>query len=69
MIGGVAIRLVIAPFFAHPFDVYAWYVNGQDLLNGVSSVQSYMVPYSYSFFLFTFPASWVLKELTPLIGS
>ncbi len=69
LISGLAVRLAISPFFAHPFDVYSWYVNGQNLLNGSQSIQSFMIPYSYSFFLFAFPASLILSQLTPYIGS
>lgn len=69
IVAGLAIRLVIAPFFAHPFDVYAWYVSGESLLNGTRSVWSFLQPYSYSFFLFVFPAAIAFRSLSGVLGS
>ena len=54
---GVAIRLAIAPFFANPFDVYAWYLTGQNFVTGREPFWSFLAPYTYSFFLFAFPAT------------
>lgn len=66
---GLAVRLVVAPFFAHPFDVYAWYTTGENVLNGSRSILSYLVPYDYSFFLFVFPATLVFNFLSAHVGS
>ena len=66
---GLAIRLAIAPFFAHPFDVYSWYAVGQGVLNGSQSLWSYLTPYGYAFFLFVFPASLVFQALSGVMGS
>lgn len=63
----MAIRLAIAPFFAHPLDVYTWYYNGQDFLSGKESLLSYLVPYRYSYFLFAIPATWVFNILSKVI--
>jgi hypothetical protein len=69
IISGLVIRLVLAPFFAHPFDVYVWYESGQDLLNGTKSIWSFMVPYFYSYFLFAFPAAILFRSLSEIFGS
>ena len=69
LVVGLAVRLAIAPFFAHPFDVYAWYTNAQDFLNGVTPVWNYLVPYGYAFFLFVFPAGLAFNALSGLVGS
>jgi len=31
---GVIVRVAIAPFFAHPFDVYSWYTIGEIVVSG-----------------------------------
>ncbi len=67
LIVGLAIRLAIAPFFAHPFDVYSWYKYGEFLLSGKQSVWTFLVPYSYSFFLFAFPATALFNFLGTFI--
>ena len=67
LIIGLALRLAIAPFFAHPFDVYAWYVNGQNFVNGVYPFWTYFVPYSYSLFLFAFPATLLFDFLSKFV--
>jgi len=69
IISGLAIRLLLAPFLAHPFDVYAWYLNGESLFNGTRSLWSFLQPYSYSFFLFAFPATAVFRFLSTVSGS
>lgn len=69
LITGAIVRLVIAPFFAHPFDVYSWYLNGESLLNGSRAVGSFLVPYSYSLFLFVFPATAAFQSLSSIIGN
>ena len=69
IISGLAIRLLLAPFLAHPFDVYAWYMNGESLFNGTRSLWSFLQPYSYSFFLFAFPATAAFRFLSGIIGS
>jgi Gpi18-like mannosyltransferase len=66
---GLAIRLAIAPFFAHPYDVYVWYVSGESLLNGTTPVWSFLTPYSYSYFLFAFPAAIAFRALSAIFGS
>ncbi len=66
---GVIVRLAIAPFFAHPFDVYAWYTVGESVVNGKVPLQSFLVPYSYSFFLFVFPAAFAFSFLSGYLGS
>jgi Gpi18-like mannosyltransferase len=63
LIIGVLVRLVLAPFFAHPFDMNAWYINGQALLEGKQSLLYYLVPYRISFFLFVFPETWLFNHL------
>ncbi|MHB8545136.1 MAG: glycosyltransferase 87 family protein [Leptospirales bacterium] len=67
IIVGLAIRLAIAPFFAHPFDVYAWYLNGQNFVSGKEPIWSYLLPYGYSFFLFIFPATLLFDFLSKFI--
>ncbi len=66
---GLIVRLIIAPFFAHPLDVYSWYTFGENALNGTRSILSYMVPYDYSFFLFVFPATLAFNFLSTYVGS
>jgi len=66
---GLAIRLILAPFFAHPFDVFAWYTNSESLLSGARPIWSFLAPYSYSFFLFVFPAGFAFSFLSRYIGS
>lgn len=66
---GLIARLAIAPFFAHPFDVYAWYTTGQNALNGSQPFSSFLVPYAYSFFLFVFPATLAFNYLSVYTGS
>jgi Gpi18-like mannosyltransferase len=60
---GLIARLAIAPFFAHPFDMNAWYINGEAFLNGGQNLLNYLVPYRYSFFLFVFPGTWLFTHL------
>lgn len=55
----------MAPFFAHPLDVYSWYVVGQNLLSDRSAFLNYLVPYDYSFFLFAFPGYLAYIFLSP----
>jgi len=64
---GLAIRLAIAPFFAHPFDVYVWYEVGEYLLGGKEPLWNFLVPYNYSFFLFAFPATAIFNSLSHFI--
>jgi hypothetical protein len=66
---GLAARLAIAPFFAHPLDVYSWYNFGEEAMNGSRSISSYLVPYEYSFFLFVFPATIAYNFLSAHLGS
>ena len=66
---GLAIRLALAPFFAHPFDMYSWYSNGEDLFTGKVPLWSFLTPYRYSFFVFVFPATYTFNFLTAHIGN
>jgi GPI transamidase subunit PIG-U len=63
---GLIVRLLIAPFFAHPFDMNAWYINGEAFLNGSQSVENFLVPYRLSFFFFVFPETWLFNHLAGL---
>jgi hypothetical protein len=65
---GLAIRLILAPFFAHPFDVYSWFIIGEGFLNGKQSALSFLVPYDYSFFLFVIPAALTFGFLSNYLG-
>jgi uncharacterized membrane protein len=67
IIVGLAIRLAIAPFFAHPYDVFSWYIAGESLLRGQQPVWNYLIPYYYSFFLFAFPATAAYNFLSHFI--
>lgn len=58
----------MAPFFAHPFDMYSFYTVGQEFVQGVHPLLDYFAPYSYSYFLFAFPAAAVFNALTSVIG-
>jgi hypothetical protein len=69
IVAGLAVRLVIAPFVAHPFDVQAWYVVGQSLFDGTKPVWGFLEPYSYSLFLFAFPATAAFRALSGIAGS
>lgn len=60
---GIAVRLILAPFFAHPFDMNAWYINGQALLDGRQTLVYFLVPYRIAFFLFVFPETWLFNHL------
>ena len=66
---GVIVRVAIAPFFAHPFDVYSWYTIGESVVSGRQPLDSFLVPYSYSSFLFVFPATLAFSFLSGYIGS
>ncbi len=66
---GLAIRLAMAPFFAHPSDVYSWYYNGENLLNGTQSIWYFLQPYNYSFFLFVFPATIAFRVISSMTGT
>src|ERR1017187_9480874 len=66
---GVVVRVAIAPFFAHPFDIYSWYTVAESFLSGSQPLSSFLVPYSYSFFLFVFPAALAFSFLSGYIGS
>ncbi|MCL4517915.1 MAG: hypothetical protein M1587_01815 [Thaumarchaeota archaeon] len=67
LIIGLAVRLAIAPFFAHPFDVYEWYANGQNFVSGIVPFWRFFVPYSYSLFLFAFPATLLFDLLSKFV--
>lgn len=66
---GIAIRLILAPFFAHPFDMYDWYIIGQNEWNGAEPIWTFLAPSYYSYFLFVFPAIAAYHLLSPLVGS
>ncbi len=61
---GLALRLAIAPFTAHPTDVFSWYEYGTAVAKNPQLISSFLVPYQYSFFLFVFPAT-ALFDLLP----
>ncbi|MDG6925605.1 MAG: hypothetical protein JRN09_03535 [Nitrososphaerota archaeon] len=61
--------MVLAPFFAHPFDVYSWYSIGENFLSGKETGWSFLVPYDYSFFLFVIPAALVFGFLSNYLGA
>jgi hypothetical protein len=69
LIIGAAVRLLLAPFFAHPFDVFAWYTNAESLIGGAKPVQSFVSPYYYSFFFFVFPAGLAFEFLSRFTGT
>jgi hypothetical protein len=69
MIVGLAVRIFLAPFTAHPFDVWAWYQFGQSALSGQLPISSFMIPYQYSFFFFVFPASVGARLLSRVLGN
>jgi hypothetical protein len=48
---GIAIRLLLSPFLAHPLDVYSYYVRGEALLSGQQSINLYLQPYYFVFIL------------------
>lgn len=60
---GLAVRLILAPFFAHPFDMYDWYVIGQSVTDGSQPITNFLAPSYYSYFLFVFPAASVFHLL------
>jgi Gpi18-like mannosyltransferase len=66
---GLFVRLLLAPFFAHPFDMYGWYETGEKFLSGAWPTEVFLVPYRYSYFLFVFPATFVFNELTSVVGN
>ena len=68
IIGGIFIRLLLAPFFAHPYDVYYFYVVGQNIASGRWSPWALMLPYSYSYFLFAIPATLLFNAVSVFIG-
>lgn len=67
LVVGLAIRLAMAPFLAHPRDVFAWFAAGQGVISGTDRLTTFLVPYDYSFFLFVFPAILAYKFLSPLV--
>jgi hypothetical protein len=68
LVVGVIVRLAIAPFLAHPLDVFSWYTVGENVLNGRQHLSSLLVPYDYSFFLFVFPATLAFGFLSAYVG-
>lgn len=66
---GLIVRVAIAPFFAHPFDVYSWYTVGESVLNGKQPLSGFLVPYNYAFFIFVFPATLAFNFLSGYLGS
>ncbi len=71
LIIGLVVRLLMSPFFAHPFDMYSWFSNGEDFLRGVAPLSYFLAPYRYAFFLFVFPASsaTAFYPMSPPFGS
>lgn len=64
---GLAIRLVLAPFLAHPLDVYSWYFFGSSVVSGKESALDYLSIYHYSLFLFAFPATIAFDLMSRII--
>jgi hypothetical protein len=69
LVAGIAIRLGMAPFFAHVFDMYSFYVIGDAFVRGAQPLRDYLVPYSYSYFLFLFPATAAFEAISRVFGS
>ena len=63
---GLAIRLAIAPFFAHPFDVFSWYIQCENLLDGKQPLWYFLVPYWYAF-LVGLPSTAVFNLLSHIV--
>ena len=64
---GIAVRLVLMPISAHPFDVYAWYASSLSLVkNGPFTLQSFpplwyhymMIPIAYGYNWLSGILSW-----------
>jgi Gpi18-like mannosyltransferase len=66
---GVIVRVALAPFLAHPFDVYSWYVVGENALTGREPLSSFLAPYSYALFIFVFPATLAFTIISAYAGS
>ena len=63
---GILIRLVLMPFFAHPYDVFAWYSFYLDASNDISSLVLNF-PHLWKITLFPFFLLYsFLSELTGL---
>ena len=63
---GILIRLVLMPFFAHPYDVFAWYSFYLQASNDISSLVMHF-PHLWKITLFPFFLAYsFLSELTGL---
>lgn len=76
---GTLIRLFLAPFLAHPFDIYAWYNNYLHIVEGSSAHVSFppmwyytMMPVAYLYFFLShafsinpIPIGSIPPELNP----
>lgn len=69
LLSGLLVRLALAPFFAHPFDVFGWYTAGTNALGGRVSLGEFLAPYQYSYFLFVFPGTLLFDALTRYVPS
>lgn len=62
LILGLLIRLAMAPFFAHPFDVYAWYVICRSIIERGPYFVSYFPPMLfYTFMPIAYLYDWVAR--------
>jgi|SRR5579872_2392703 len=66
---GLTVRILIAPFFAHPLDVFSWFTVGENLVSGKQSLESFLIPYDYAFFLFAFPGYLAFNLVTRYVPS
>lgn len=69
LIVGAAIRIAIAPFFAHVVDVFHWYEIGTSFFQGTIPLSNFFTPYQYSFFLFLFPGTLLFDIVSKLVPS
>ena len=66
---GLVVRLAMAPWLAHPFDIDRFYLNGENFLTGKVGISYYLIPYRLAFFLFLFPATWGFNAISAYAGS
>jgi hypothetical protein len=60
---------VLAPFTAHPFDVYAWYTYCAGVLQRGVDVHGILVSFSPLWFLTLVPIAYSYGFLSPILGS
>jgi hypothetical protein len=66
---GIIIRVLLSPFFAHPFDMFSFYTVGERAMSNLGSLGSYLRPYDYSYFIFLFPMTAVFASISHYVGS